>query len=127
VKHEPKRRDASRWTLLLVAVAAVSIAILLDFRTKPNETTWMEAKGVVQDARVVPVQATQTLWGAEVRWGAEYVVTYAVNGRAYSVQTDSGIRRESEAEVKLALPKNPPECSVRYSAMKPEISTAECH
>lgn len=44
----------------------------------------------------------------------------------YSVWTDSGIRGQSEADVRPALPKAHLACQVRYNPQKPEVSVADC-
>lgn len=61
-------------------------------------------QGTIQGTRIIPDKAVETNWGGQLTWKAEYRVTYSVAGREYTVWGDSGIRRESEAAVRLALP-----------------------
>lgn len=83
--------------------------------------------GAVRSTRIVPDHASETKWGSELTWRAEYQVIYSVGGREYSVWADSGIRRESEDSVQLALPKSSISCRVQYHPNTPETATAVCH
>ncbi|MGA7221132.1 MAG: hypothetical protein WBX38_22650 [Candidatus Sulfotelmatobacter sp.] len=76
--------------------------------------------------RIVPDHATETAWGGEQTWRAEYQVSYLAGSREYSVWADSGIRGESEAVVRLALPQAPLTCQVKYNPKKPEQAVAGC-
>jgi hypothetical protein len=55
------------------------------------------------------------------------MVKYSVGSREYDVWTNSGVRGESEAEVRLALAQRQRKCRVQYNPAKPESSVAYCH
>jgi len=87
---------------------------------------WRLTPGSIQDTRIVADHGIETKWGGELMWKAEYRVAYSVASREYAVWADSGIRGESEAGVRLALPQSRPSCRVRYNPKKPEASIADC-
>jgi hypothetical protein len=122
-----------KWTVdvraIIQFVAAIALlaalAALLRYGTN-NPTTWTLVEGKLQDTRVVPDHAREAPGGGELTWKAEYKVSYLVADHEYSVWTDSGIRGESEAAVRLSLPKSRLTCRVRYNSSKPEKSIADC-
>jgi hypothetical protein len=123
----------SKWTIDVRAtvqfaaafVLILAVAVLLH-RTSTPTTTQPIVRGSIQATRIVPDHAVETGWGGQPTWKAEYSVAYLVANREYAIWADSGIRGESDAEVRLALPKSLPACRVRYNSSKPEESVAEC-
>jgi hypothetical protein len=57
---------------------------------------------------------------------ADYKVVYFAAGHEYAVWSDSGIRSESEAGVRLAMPQTHISCEVQYNPKIPEASVASC-
>lgn len=122
-----------KWTIdmrstALVAIAwALVVAALFAFLHRgPREVKWPLAQGIIQDTRIVADHALETKWGSQLVWKAEYRVTYSVAGHEYVVWADSGIRDESEAAVRLGLPKSRPSCRVQYDPKSPDLSVADC-
>jgi hypothetical protein len=110
-----------------IAVACVLvIAGLALLRRDQEAVSWQLVRGKIQDTRVVPDRAVETKWGGELTWKAEYRVVYSVASREYALWADSGIRGESEAAVRLALPQSKLSCRVRYNSERPEESVADC-
>jgi hypothetical protein len=126
-------RGRGKWTVDVRAIVQFAVAIallaalaaLLRHGTE-NPATWPLAEGRFQDTRIVLDHARETAWGGEPTWKAEYQVSYLVEGREYSAWTDSGIRGESEAAVRLALKKSRLTCQVKYNPRKPKESIADC-
>jgi hypothetical protein len=116
-----------RAVLQFAAVCAFIFALAAFFLHRGSrETKWPPVHGAIQDTRIVADHALQTYWGGQVTWRAEYKVAYAVATHEYSVWADSGIRGQSEADVRLALPKAHVACQVHYNPQKPEVSVADC-
>jgi hypothetical protein len=121
-----------KWTIdmrrtAFVAIAWVLVAALFAFLHRaPRKANWPLAQGNIQDTRIVADHALQTKWGGQLTWKAEYSVAYSVAGREYAVWADSGIRGDSEADVRLALPQSRPSCRVQYDPQRPEASAAFC-
>jgi len=112
------------WTIDIrsTALAAIALAVLTALfaflhRAVP---TWTPAAGAIQGTRIVPDHALETKSGGQVTWRAEYKVSYSVASREYALWTDSGIRGESEDQVRLALPKSRSSCQVKYNPDRPE-------
>lgn len=123
----------SRWNLggrqawtqfAVICVLAALIAVLSHPSRQPAK--WLPVQGTIQETRITPDKAVETNWGGQLTWKAEYRVAYSVAGREYTVWGDSGIRRESEAAVRLALPQSRPSCWIRYNTKRPEESVADC-
>lgn len=123
----------SRWNLggrqawtqfAVICVLAALIAVLS--RPSRQPAKWLPVQGTIQETRITPDKAVETNWGGQLTWKAEYRVAYSVAGREYTVWGDSGIRRESEAAVRLALPQSRPSCWIRYNTKRPEESVADC-
>jgi hypothetical protein len=121
------------WTLDIrsTAVAAVAVAVVAALfaflhRGGPRHQVWASTPGTIQDTRIVPDDALETKSGGQVTWKAEYRVSYSVASREYALWADSGIRDESAAGVRLALPQSRPSCQVQYNPKKPEVSIAYC-
>lgn len=105
-------------------VLAIALSAMLKRLTRTPR--WQLAAGKIQDTRIVADHATELKWGGQLTWKAEYRVAYTVDDREYSVWTDSGVRGDSEADVRLALPRLRPPCQVRYNPQRPEESLADC-
>jgi hypothetical protein len=121
-----------KWTIdvrAIVQVAAVCtliLALLAFLHRGPREAQWPLMYGTIQDTRIIADHALQTKLGGQVTWRADYKVTYAVASHEYFVWTDSGIRGQSEDDVRLALPRARPACRVRFNPHKAEVSVADC-
>ncbi len=105
-------------------MAALAIIAAMFFRA--SESKQLVVPGVIQGTRIVADHGWETKWGSQLNWRAEYKVAYAVAGREYTVWGDSGIRDESAAAVRLALPQVRPPCRVRYDPAQPEVAVADC-
>jgi hypothetical protein len=120
----------AKWTMdvhVTVQVALVGALVVFLFallHRGPEAVEWPLVQGDIQDTRIVADHAIQTKWGGELTWKAEYKIAYFVASREYAAWTDSGIRGESEAGVRLALPKSLPSCRVQYNPKRPEESVA---
>jgi hypothetical protein len=108
------------------AACAVVAALFALVHRGPQAMKWPLVQGTIQDTRIVPSHALQTKWGGQLTWKAEYRVAYSVASREYAVWTDSGIRGESEAGVRLVLPQSRPSCWVQYNPERLEVSVAYC-
>jgi hypothetical protein len=115
-----------RSTVQLALVGALVVFLFALLHQGPEAVKWALVQGDIQDTRIVADHAIQTKWGGELTWKAEYRVVYFAASREYALWADSGIRGESEAGVRLALPKSPPSCRVRYNPKRPEQSVAHC-
>ena len=113
------------WAQFAVACALVALVFTLS-RLGPQPPKSLLAQGTIQDVRIVPDKAVETNWGGQLTWKAEYRVVYSVAGREYALWSDSGIRRESEDAVRLALPRPRSSCQVRYNPNRPQESVANC-
>lgn len=110
-----------------IAVACVLVVAGLALLRRDQEAaTWPLVREEVKDTRVVADRAVETKWGGELTWKAEYRVVYFVTNREYAQWADSGIRGESKAAVRLALPQSKLSCRVRYNPEKPEEAAADC-
>ena len=121
-----KQKRQVHWVAVLFVVLVATWIIYLLARVMPDKTKWAVVSGAVRGTKVVPEQAIETKWGAEVKWQAQYQVVYLVNGHEYTVWTDSRIRGDSRGEVEMNLPKIPPACRVRYEIRRPDIAAVEC-
>jgi hypothetical protein len=115
-----------RATVQFAAVCALIVAGFAFLHRRSPDAEWLLVHGTIQDTRIVADHALQTKWGGQVTWRADYKVAYAVATRQYSLWADSGIRGQSEDDVRLALPQARPACRVRYNPQKPEVSVADC-
>jgi hypothetical protein len=122
-----------KWTINIRAVAAVAttyvlvIAVLaLLHRSTKKTAGWPIVTGTIQDTRIVADHGQETGWGGEMTWKAEYNVAYFAGTRQYSTWVDSRIRAESEALVRLALPRSLPSCRVKYDPHNPAESITDC-
>ncbi len=115
-----------RATVQFAAVCILIVAILAFLHRRSREAEWPLVHGTIQDTRIIADHALQTKWGGQVTWRADYKVAYAVATREYALWADSGIRGQSEADVRLALPQVRLACRVRYNPQKPEVSVADC-
>lgn len=113
------------WAQFAAVFAFVAALAALMYR-RPQASEWLQVRGTVQDTRIIPDQGMETNWGGELTWEAEYRVAYSVAGREYLLWTSSGIKGESKAGVRLALPQMPPSCWVRYERTRPEKAAANC-
>lgn len=111
----------------LALVCALAIALFAPLhRTMGEADKWPITQGHTEDTRITADHALETKWGGRLTWKAEYKVVYLVGGREYLVWTDSGIREETDAGVRLLIPHSLPSCRVGYNPKKPENSVAEC-
>ena len=121
-----------RWTTDLhtttfIAIVCVLVIALFAFRHRaPRRVNWSFVPGTIHDTRIVADHGLETKWGGQITWKAEYKLGYIVADREYAIWADSGIRGESEAEVRLALPNSPLPCQVKYNPRRPEESVADC-
>jgi hypothetical protein len=121
-KWTVRRRATVRFAIAFALIAALFTA---RYRS-PSGMGWLHVQGTIQDTRIVADHALETKWGGQLTWKAEYRIAYSVAGREYAVWADSGIRGESEADVRLALPPSRPSCRVRFNPKRPGVSVAEC-
>jgi uncharacterized membrane protein YhhN len=123
------KRTLARWkarTAQFAAACALVAALFALLHRGRQKLEWPLVQGTIQDTRIVANHALETKWGSQLTWKAEYRVAYSVAGHEYAVWTDSGIRGESEAVVRLGLPKSRPSCRVRYDPKRPDLSVAAC-
>lgn len=113
-------------SVLLVAACVAIVALLASRPRRPQPAPWPVVRAVIQDTRIVADHAVETPVGGETRWKAEYILSYSVANRPYSVWVDSGIRGESKPAVQLILSQSRPSCRVRYNPQAPEVSVASC-
>jgi hypothetical protein len=122
----------AKWTIDVRSMVQVSVVgALLVFlfsllHRGPEAVKWPLVQGNIQGTRIIADHAVETKWGGELTWKAEYKVAYFAASREYAVWADSGIRGESEAGVRLALPQSYPPCRVKYNPKRPQESVAEC-
>ena len=112
--------------LVVCSLAALLLLGLLAVPPSRPDAKWRLARGAIGETRIVPERAIETRWGSQLKWKAEYKVIYSVASREYTVWADSGVRGESEAEVRVLLPKLPRQCLVLYDLKKPEAGLASC-
>jgi hypothetical protein len=110
----------------IAVVCVLVVAGLALLRRDQEAACWKLVRGEIQDTRVVADHAVETKWGGELTWEAEYRVVYFVTNREYAQWADSGIRGESEAAVRLALPQPKLPCRVRYNPERPAESVVDC-
>jgi hypothetical protein len=115
-----------RSTVQFVVVCALVVALFALLHRGPEAAKWPLVQGDIQDTRIVADHPIQTKWGGELTWKAEYRIVYFAASREYALWADSGIRGESEAGVRLALPQSHPTCRVQYNPKRPEESVAHC-
>ena len=121
-----------KWTIdvrstALFAIAWVLVAALFAFMHRvPRQVKWPLVPGTIQDTRIAADHGLETKWGGDLTWKAEYKVGYSVASREYTLWADSGIRGESVAGVRSALPESRPLCRVQYNPKRPEESVADC-
>jgi hypothetical protein len=121
-----------KWTMdprgigQLVVACALVVALFALLHRLPQAAKWPLVQGNIQDTRILADHAIETKWGGELTWKAEYRVVYFAASREYAVWADSGIRGESEAAIRLALPQSHPACRVQYNPSRPEDSIADC-
>ena len=108
------------------AACGVLAGLFLFLHQQTTDETWPSVRGTVRDTRIVADHALETKRGGLVIYKAEYKVGYVAGSREFEVWADSGIRRESQADVRMDLPQRPPSCKVRYNPKKPEESTPDC-
>ena len=120
------------WAIVLRRIAFVGMAWVLvialsaTLKRLTRPPRWQRAAGTIQDTRIIADHGTETGWGGQLMWKAEYRVSYTVVGREYAVWADSGVRGDSEADLRLALPRLRPQCQVKYNPRRPEESLANC-
>ena len=105
--------------------AILRIGALLALQHNPHPAAPV-VQGRVEQVRVVADHSSQTRWGSQLIWKTEYKVAYSVAGKDYMVWTDSGMRADTEADIRLALPAKPPACQVWYHPGQPSDSFARC-
>ena len=115
-----------RGTVLFVVACALIVALFALLHRGPEATKWPLVQGNIQDTRILADHAAETKWGGQLTWKAEYRVVYFAASREHALWADSGIRGESEADVRLALPQSHPSCRVKYNPKRPEESVADC-
>lgn len=115
-----------RATVRFAAICTLIAALFAFWHRGSREAEWPLVHGTIQDTRITADHALQTYGGGQLTWRADYKVAFAVATREYSVWADSGIRGQSEADVRLALPQARLACRVRYNPQKPEVSVADC-
>lgn len=89
--------------MAFVGVTWVLLNMLVTFLEKSQGPDWQFLPGNIQGSRITADHAWETKWGGQVTWRAEYKLAYVVSGHEYVVWADSGIRGESEDEVRLWL------------------------
>jgi len=117
-----------RYPSKTIAAVAILVALYVIFRWIDQRTTprWLSVHGSVAGRRIVS-EPSSGIAGQSLLWKGEYKVAYSVTGREYTVWSDSGIKGESEDEIRLALAGRHPSCHVQYDPSKPESSVADCH
>jgi len=119
------RMDRARLARFSAAcVLLLVLSLLLHQRTQ--DAKWPYVQGTIRDTRIVADHALETKRGGQLIYRAEYRVAYSVGSQEREVWADSGIRRESEADVRVDLPRRAPSCMVQYNPKKPEESIADC-
>jgi len=115
-----------RAAVQFAAVCIFIVALLALLHRRSREAEWPLVHGTIQDTRIIADHALQTKSGGQVAWRADYKVAYVVATREYTLWADSGIRGQSQTDVRLALPQARLACQVRYNPQKPEVSVADC-
>lgn len=120
-----KRKENSNG-LVKAAVAFFFVAALFTLYYRGQaKGRWRVTQGSIEEQRIAPNHPVETAWGSQVTWKAQYRVEYLVEGHEYSVWTDSGVRGDSEADVRLRLGKVS-SCRVLYKPGQPETAVAKC-
>jgi hypothetical protein len=91
-----------RGTVLFVVACALIVALFALLHRGPEATKWPLVQGNIQDTRILADHAAETKWGGQLTWKAEYRVVYFAASRVHALWAGSGIRGESEADVRLA-------------------------
>jgi hypothetical protein len=115
-----------RRTALFVIPWTLIAALFASLYRSSGRAKWPLVQGTIQETRIVPDHGLETKSGGQLTWKAEYRIAYFVASGEYAVWADSGIRGESEAGVRLALPQSHPSCRVQYNPRRPEMSFAAC-
>ena len=115
-----------RSTVQFAIASVFAVALLALLHRYSQAVRWAHVQGNIQDTRIVVDRALEQKWGAELTWRADYKVAYFAAGHEYTVWSDSGIRGESEADVRLAMPQSNPSCAVQYNTKRPDESVANC-
>jgi Protein of unknown function (DUF3592) len=105
--------------------AIAIIGVLLALQHSPRMSAPV-VQGRVEQVRVVADHSSQTKWGSQLIWKAEYKVAYSVAGKDYTVWADSGMRADTEVDLRMALPAAYPACQVWYDPNRPNDSLARC-
>jgi hypothetical protein len=124
--HRGKRTMDTRLAAQLFAGCVLLAGMYALLHRVPRETQWQSVPGSVQGTRIVTDHALEAPGGSQLTWRAEYSVAYSVGDHEYQVWADSGVRGESEADVRLNLVQPRPSCQVRYNPERPEVSIADC-
>jgi hypothetical protein len=82
--------------LQLAAACALVFALYVILRHGQREAEWPLVQGTIQGTRIVADHSSETKWGGQMTWKAEYRVTYSVAGREYTEWVDSGIRNRRQ-------------------------------
>lgn len=110
----------------IVAVAlAVALYGILRWVDEHATPRWVSVQGSLEGTRIVS-EPWSGIAGRSLLWRAEYKVVYSVAGRKYVIWSDSGIKGESEDEIRLTLSARHSSCRVQYDPSKPESSAAVC-
>jgi hypothetical protein len=112
----------SRGGAVFVFIIALFALLSVDLKGRNRQFV----SGTIEDTRIVADHVSETKWGSQLIWKAEYKVAYTVASHEYSVWTDSGIRSDSEEGVHPLLPSGYASCRVQYDAGRPEAATADC-
>lgn len=122
-----RARPAIGIRIAVLYTAAFLLLTLLFFSVhRQREAKASFAEGVIVNTRIVPDHAIETKWGTRLRWKAEYSVAYSVAGREFQVWADSGVRGDTEADVRMSLAQFRRPCQVQYDPKKPETGVADC-
>lgn len=115
---------------IAVRTSAIASALLLGLFAfvlrQQREEKPILTDGIVVGTRIVPDHAIETKQGGRLSWRAEYRVTYSAAGRDFTVWADSGLRGDTENDVRISLPQSRRSCQVRYDPAKSESAMADC-
>jgi hypothetical protein len=131
-RHANKVTARGKWSIdtrltaqVVGSYALIIVLAALLFRG-PRQVEKLLVKGTVQATRIVPDYALEAPGGSQLTWKAEFRVAYSVANREYLVWAESGIRGDSEVDVRLRLPRSYPPCRVQCDLQRPEVSVAYC-